>query len=246
MKPDSRKKTIGIIGGMGPQGTADLYMKIIKYYQDNLGARYDADFPRIIIYSIPLPDVVESVENEKLTLKMLSQAAGTLEGDGCDFAIIACNTVQFLLGKIRNSVKIPILGIAETSAEFVKSKGYGKVGILATETTIKKGVYERPFRNIGVELVKPGKNDQGRLTSVIMAQLAGRATKNDRETLKQITDRLREAGVEAVLIACTDLPPLLGQKEVRVPLLDCGRIYADEAARMSAAGAAIGRLKARP
>lgn len=231
---NTNKKTIGIIGGMGPEGTADLYMKIVKYYQTNFNAKYDKDFPAFIIYSAPVPDVVESLENEETTLKMLSKAAQVLEGDGCDFIVIACNTVQFLLEKIRSSVSIPIMGIAEVNAEFAKKKGYKKVGILATQATIEKKVYGNEFDKNNIEIVKPSSEDQDKVTRVIMAQLAGKAANTERQILIEIAGRLKEQGAQTVLIACTDLPPIIKQSDVDIPLIDCTEIYANEAAKLSA------------
>ncbi len=227
-------KKIGIIGGMGPEGTADLYMKIVRYYQDNFGAKYDKDFPPMMIYSVPIPDLVENLENEKITLDMLSEAVKTLENVGCDFLVIACNTVQFLLDDLRESVKIPILGIAEISARFVSNKSYKKVGILGTEATIsQKKVYEKDFQEIGVELIKPMKDDQEELTRIIMNQLAGETTKKEKDNLKTIIENLETRGTEAVLIACTDLPPIINQEDFDIPIIDCTQVYADEAARLS-------------
>ena len=227
-----KTKTIGIIGGMGPEGTADLYMKIVRYCQKNFGAKYDNDFPPIIIYSVPIPDVVESLENEKITLSMLSEAAKTLEDDGCDFLVIACNTVQFLLEDIRKSVKIPIIGIAEVNANYAKKEGYKKVGILGTEVTVNK-VYDQELQEIGIKLVKPTNEDQKKLTQVIMAQLAGKATKKEKEKLKEVIKNLNTRGAEAILIACTDLPPVIKQEDVDIHLIDCTQIYADETAKIS-------------
>lgn len=228
-----RKKTIGILGGMGPEGTADLYLKIVKYYQDHFGAKYDKDFPRMILYSVPVPDVVESLENEKETLIMLSETAQILEKAGCDFIVIACNTVQYLLEDIRKAVQIPILGIAEINTEYVKGKGYSKVGILSTQATIDKKVYEQDLEKTGIAIIKPSPKEQKIVTEVIMRQLAGKTTKNDTEKLVRVVNDLKEAGAEAILIACTDLPPVISQDDVEIPLIDCTKVYADKAARLS-------------
>jgi len=180
------KKTIGILGGMGAEATVDLYMGIWKYYQENFGAKYDKDFPPVIIYSVPIPDVVESLENEKTTLDMLIQTAQTLEKGGCDFIVIACNTVQFLLDEIKKSVRIPVIGIAKVNAEYLKNKGYKKAGILATKVTLDKKVYDNDLSNIGIELIKPDETDQKIVTEVIMTQLAGKTTKEEADKLVQV------------------------------------------------------------
>jgi len=227
------KKTIGILGGMGAEATVDLYMGIWKYYQDNFGAKYDKDFPPVIIYSVPIPDVVESLENEKTTLDMLVKTAQTLEKGGCDYIVIACNTVQFLLNDIKKAVTIPVIGIAQVNASYLKDKDYKKAGILATKVTLDKRVYDNDLNNIGIELIKPDDADQNVVTEVIMTQLAGKATKAETNKLVQVAENLKQKGAEAVLLACTDLPLVIKQEDTAVPIVNCTEIYANETAKMS-------------
>lgn len=230
----NKYKTIGILGGMGAEATVDLYMGIWKYFQDNFGAKYDDDFPPVIIYSVPIPDVVESVENENVTLEMLIKTAKTLEDGGCNFIVIACNTVQFLLDRIRETVKIPIVGIAEVNARYLKDKGISKVGILATEATINKQVYDDELNNIGVRLIRPSSENQEIVTQIIMTQLAGKTTKDETKQLAEVAKALRADGAEAVLLACTDLPLVINQQDSTVPLINCTEIYAKHTAMLSA------------
>lgn len=229
----AKYKTIGIIGGMGAEATVDLYMGIWKYYQNNFGAKYDNDFPPVIIYSVPIPDVVENLENEQVTLKMLQSTAKTLEKGGCDFIVIACNTIQFLLDKIRQVVNIPIIGIAEVNARYLEGKGIKKVGILSTQVTIEKQVYDEALAKIGISLIKPPTEDQTIVTEIIMTQLAGKTTPRETKKLASVAEHLKSHGAEAVLIACTDLPLVLKQNSTNVPLIDCTKIYVEEAAKLS-------------
>lgn len=232
-KTMTKHKTIGILGGMGAEATVDLYMGIWKYYQNNFGAKYDNDFPPVIIYSVPIPDVVENLENEQVTLEMLQSTAKTLEKSDCDFIVIACNTVQFLLDKIRQAVTIPIVGIAEVNAKYLRGKGIRKVGILSTKTTVEKQVYDRALTNIGISLIKPNEEDQKVVTDVIMSQLAGKASSAETNKLKIVSDNLKSQGAEAVLLACTDLPLIISQRDTDVPLINCTEIYANETAKRS-------------
>lgn len=218
---------------MGPEGTADLYMKIIKYYQNNFCAKYDKDFPEIFIDSVPIPDVVESLDNEKITFNMLATAAIKLQNAGCNFIVIACNTVQFLLKSIQCEIKIPILGIAFVTAQYLMNKNVSKVGILATSTTIIKEVYDQELKQKGITLIKPNNEEQSMLTNVIMNQLAGKTSQLDKEKLTKIVINMKERGAEAVLIACTDLPMVTNQIDADIKLIDCTQIYADEAARFA-------------
>lgn len=230
----NKYKTIGILGGMGAEATVDLYMGIWKYFQDNLNAKYDNDFPPVIIYSVPIPDVVESLENEYVTLEMLQKTAKTLEDGGCEFIVIACNTVQFLLDKIRTAVHIPIVGIAKVNADYLKDKGVKKVGILATQTTIDKQVYDKELGSIGVELIKPSKEDQSIVTKVIMTQLAGKTTQKETDMLAKVVQNIQVIGAEAVLLACTDLPLVINQDDTTTPLINCTETYANQTAKLSA------------
>lgn len=208
-------------------------MGIWKYYQTNFGAKYDNDFPPVIIYSVPIPDVVESLENEKLTLDMLQTTARTLEKGGVDFIVIACNTVQFLLSQIREAVSIPVIGIAEVNAKYLQGKGIKKVGILATKATIEKKVYDGALGSIGIELIRPSDDSQAIVTKVIMTQLAGNTTENETKKLASVAELLKEQGAEAVLLACTDLPLVINQKDTIASLINCTVIYANETAKMS-------------
>ena len=228
------KKKIGILGGMGPEALSDMYMLICKYYQTKFGAKYDKDFPPMIMYSVPIPDVVESLENEQETLEILIQASKTLQDDGCDFIVIACNSVQFLLDDIRKEISVPIVGIAETVAQEIKPKGYKSVGILATQTTIKKGFYTNELNKVGIEVITPDDKQQTLITEVIMKQLAGKASNTETKTLVDVINSLVEKGAEAILIACTDLPLVVTQKDTQIPIINCTEIYANETARLSA------------
>ena len=108
----NKYKTIGIIGGQGPSSTADFYMRIVKYFQDNFGARYVRDFPPMIIFSVPTPDLVERIEDEEKIFNMVTDAIKKMENDGCDFIVIACNSLQYLNKRLQDEIKIPIIGIA--------------------------------------------------------------------------------------------------------------------------------------
>ena len=228
-----KKKKIGILGGMGPEALSDMYLAICKYYQVNFNAKYDKDFPPMIIYSVPIPDVVESIENEQETLIALTDASKILQVDGCDFIVIACNSVQFLLDDIRKKISIPIIGIAETVAKELQTKGYKKVGILATQTTIGKKIYDEELNKIGVSLLSPDEDNQNVVTEVIMTQLSGKASSRETQKLKNVVDILKRNGAEAILIACTDLPLVIKQADTAIPLINCTEIYANETARLS-------------
>ena len=219
-------KTIGILGGMGPESTAQTYQEIIRIFQERYGAKYDADFPEIIIVSKPIPDVVERVENEEQTVSLLNEGIAQLATAGADFAIIACNTVQRFLPKLRAASSIPILGIAE---EVAKLMSFKTVGLLATEATMNARLFDNALEQKNVTLIKPTKEQQTMITKIILNILNGKKTDGDKTTLLLIIDSLKLDGAEAVILGCTDLPLLISQEDVSVPLIDTIKVNAEAA-----------------
>ncbi|NCO98497.1 aspartate/glutamate racemase family protein [bacterium] len=229
----NRYKIIGIIGGQGPTSTADFYLRIIKYYQDNFRTRHVGDFPPMIIFSVPTPDLVEAIEDEEKTFMLIAEAIKKLEKDGSDFIVITCNALQYLLKRFQALVKIPIIGIASTVAEHIKDKGYKAVGILAVDTTIRKKVYDPFLEEKGIKLIRPDQTDQDIIEEVILDEYSGKTNAENTEKIKKVAKKLYKNGAEAVMLACTELPLILKQKDIDIPLIDCNEIYAQKAAQLS-------------
>ena len=219
-------KTIGILGGMGPEATADLYISVIRIFQKECGAKYDSDFPPFFMYSLPIPDVVEGTENEKATIALLKMGVKKLESIGVDFIAIACNTVQCYLDELRAAVSIPILSIPLETMREIKKKEYKNVGLLATKTTVNKKLFDREATKIGITICNPDKEQQKTVTTMIMDTLAGKNKKENKEKLKKITAELEERGAEAIILGCTDLPIILKQEDVDIELFNTTDILA--------------------
>ena len=218
---------------MGPEATMDLYMKIVKWFQAEKNAKYDDDFPAFAIESVPIPDVVEKIKNENVILGMISSAAIRLESSKCKFIVIACNSVQYLLPEIQKKVNIPILGIAAVNTKYLIEQGYKRVGILGTETTINKKVYDNELEEAKINLIGPSSKEQAFVTQAIMEQLCGKISTDTKNRLLQVINNLRKQKIEAILLACTELPLILQQRDSDLPLIDCTKIYADETAKLS-------------
>ncbi len=223
--------TIGILGGMGPEATADLYMRIVRIFQKEFHARYDKDYPPILVFSVPIPDLVEKVENEMLISSFLKDAAQTLELSGADFISIPCNTAHYFLGAIRSSVKIPVLSMIETTATELSGK-QRKVGLLATETTIRMRIYQNEFERVGIELILPNKSHGKNLTQIILNTMAGSREKTDKVKLREIIENLKSRGAEAVILACTELP-LIAEFDYGIQVIDPTEILARSCVRLA-------------
>ncbi len=222
-----KKKIIGVLGGMGPESTAIFYHTLIQQCQKQYGAQYDDDYPEIFIYNLPIPDVVEGLTRPKETLAMLIKGAKKIESIGVDFMVMPCNTAHYFYPDMAKSISMPFICIFLATAKKIKSKGYKKVGFLATETTIKYKSYDKDFEKNGITLILPDQNDQEKLTKIIMNILAGRKLDADKEALKQIIGSLKTKGAKAIVLACTDLPILLKQKDVEIEVFDTVEILAE-------------------
>jgi aspartate racemase len=224
-------KTIGIIGGMGPQGTGDLYMGIVGLFQRQHGARYDADFPPILLHSVPAPEVVERLEDEVALSRMLVGSARTLESAGADFIAIACNTAHIVQPDVAAAVTVPVLHLPTEVAMAVAADGHTRVSVLATGLTMDRGLYLAPCRQRGIAIVEPDVEQQRAVTRIIMAVLAGGDLSDARRSMAALLDELARAGAEAVILGCTDLGPAVEGLHPPLPVYDSTMILAQACVR---------------
>ena len=205
-----RYKKIGILGGMGPEATAQLYIEIIQIFQRRYGAKYDSDFPEIMILNLPLPDVVEEKGSPAKIIELLQEGVKKLEQAGADFIAIPCNTAITFLPQMSEAVSIPFVNIVEETATFVKKRGLTQVGIVATQVTLRSGIYSRA---IGQILLEPSEEQKSLITKIIMTILAGEKNDEAKNNLQNIIFDLRMRGAKAVILGCTELPLLFASED---------------------------------
>ena len=198
-------KTLGIIGGLGPQTTADLYMRINKLFDvESTGHR-----PHIIIDSIP---ITTFLENENIiherefepVLPYLIQSARRLEDAGADYIILACNSLHIFSKEISDSTKVPFISIVDVVVEKIKESGFKKVSLLGTYKTNSSKMYDNPLNKMGIELSKLDSDEQAKLSKTIIRLINGTYDKNDKEYYSMIISNEFSKGSEAVILACTD------------------------------------------
>ncbi|MBI5390996.1 amino acid racemase [Candidatus Woesearchaeota archaeon] len=215
MKPMQQNKkpykTIGILGGMGPEATADLYLRIIRIFQQEYAAVYDDEFPEIIIWNLPIPDVVENPQQAEKVRAMLIATVKKMEEAGAALIGIPCNSVMAYLDEMRAAASIPVLSIPEEVAKEVQQKGCTTVGVLGTMMTINSGVYSTALENAAI--VTPDKEQQELLTRIILNILAGKKNKTDKDFLNVMIAGFQRQGAEQVILGCTELPLLIEEKE---------------------------------
>lgn len=216
-----KNKTIGVLGGMGPEASANLYSKIIKYSQNKYGAVQDSDYPPIIIYSLPMTGFDETgIVDEDLVKKQLIVAVKKLEDAGSDMIIIACNTVHVFYPEMQAVVKIPIFNIVEETRKKVVEQEYKKVGLFASESTTKLKLYQKKFAEKNIEVIQPDNEQQKILNKVIERVMGGHQNSEDIINLKDIARDYLKQGAEAIVLGCTEIPLAINQTHTDIKLFD--------------------------
>jgi len=220
-------KTLGVIGGMGPQASIRFMELVINSCTKDFGVKENDEFPRIILSSLPAPDLIANRKMEEKAGNMLEQEAITLENAGADFLVMTCNTMHVLSSRITNSVSIPFISLIDTVVAQIRSDGIKRVGLLGSMTTMTSNLYLEPLRAAGIEVFTPGIDEKNDVVSCIMKVLAGVSGLKERSTLKTIIGNLQNQGAESVILGCTELPLLIDHSDVEIPVFDSLRLLAN-------------------
>ena len=193
-------KTVGIIGGMGPAATVELFRRIVAFTP----AARDQDHLRIIIDNNPrIPDRTAAILGEgESPLPLLIETAHILEDAGAELLAIPCNTAHFYLPQLQDKVRVPIVNMIEETVRAVRES---RIGLLATDGTVKAEVYQRACAVQGVDLVLPPPRDQRWLMEAIYGIKSGATPTRFESGMEDIIGRLRARGVQGVIIGCTEL-----------------------------------------
>ena len=220
-------KTIGIIGGLGPETTSEFYLDIVFSCQkkDRIAR------PSVLIASVPLPYQIEEDAISKnigieRCLPFLTSEAKRLEKAGADFIVMPCNSLHIFIKEIRNAVKVPVLSIVEETVKFLNKNNFNKVGIVSTSATIENKLYENAFKENGISYETPDDFQQAKLGKFILNLVTGQQNNKDREELIKIISDFENKNVDCVVLACTDLQ-LLIPKHPNLKIFDTMKIFVD-------------------
>lgn len=227
-------KTVGILGGMGPLATVDLFKKIVTLTQ----AGSDNEHIHIIIdNNTEIPDRTDHIiNNGENPENHLIKSALKLEMMGADVLIMPCNTAHFFYDKVVKYISVPFLNMIEETAKEIIGKfpSYKRTGLLATEGTCRAGVYDRVFEKYGIELIKPDSENQKYVTELIYGIKQGRSNM-DITGFYKVISWFKEQGVDVLILGCTELPVAFAMYDIRVNYLDPTRILACSAIRFAGA-----------
>lgn len=223
-------KTIGLIGGMSWESTVTYYKIINETVKEKLGGLHSA---KCILYSIDFQEIEECQANgnwEK-SGEILGEAANNLEKAGADFIVICTNTMHKVINQIKEKISIPILHIAEMTAEKILEKGLKNIALLGTKYTMEQDFYKSKLIEKGINVIIPDKNDIEIINKVIYDELClGTINSNSKKKFLEIVDKLRSKGAEGIILGCTEIGLLIKNEDTDVPLFDTAVIHAEEAA----------------
>ncbi|MEO8105330.1 MAG: amino acid racemase [Candidatus Saccharibacteria bacterium] len=196
-----------IIGGMGPQASIELHRRIIAAAADQ-GAVNGDDFPEIIHASLPIRDFINAEE--------LAPAAATINralerfwNGGSQRVVMACNTAHILIPRLNFHAGQQLVSLTDETTNWIVAHQFQRIGLLASPTTLRSGLYARQLSTAGVQLILPAAHEVTELESIIRATIGGQAGQTVR--LRVLVERLRAAGCERVLLGCTELSVVAGQ-----------------------------------
>ena len=226
-------KTIGLIGGMSWESTVTYYKIINETVKERLGGLHSA---KCILYSVDFQEIEECQANgnwEK-SGEILGEAAYNLEKAGADFIVICTNTMHKVVNQIKEKISIPILHIAEMTAEKILEKGLKNIALLGTKYTMEQDFYKSKLIEKGINVIIPDKNDIEIINKVIYDELClGTINSNSKKKFLEIVDKLRNKGAEGIILGCTEIGLLIKNADTDVPLFDTAIIHAEQAAMHS-------------
>ena len=223
-------KTIGLIGGMSWESTVTYYKIINETVKEKLGGLHSA---KCILYSVDFQEIEECQANgnwEK-SGEILGEAANNLEKAGADFIVICTNTMHKVVNQIKEKISIPILHIAEMTAEKILEKGLKNIALLGTKYTMEQDFYKSKLIEKGINVIIPDKNDIEIINEVIYDELClGTINSDSKKKFLEIVDKLRSKGAEGIILGCTEIGLLIKNEDTDVPLFDTAIIHAEQAA----------------
>jgi aspartate racemase len=227
MSTDSAKKTLGIIGGMGPLATADLFYKIIAHTD----ASCDSGHIHIVIDNNPkIPDRTKAVlEGSDAPFAYILEAAERLERMGADILLLPCNTSHVFYQKLCGAINVPVLNMIEETAREVNALGLKSVGVLATTGALRARLYENALNEFGIKAVLPSEGGQAEVMSVIYNGVKAGAENYDTAALTGELKQMALKGAGCFILGCTELPIAFEKYGINFPYIDPALILAKAA-----------------
>ncbi|MBM7585575.1 aspartate racemase [Bacillus pakistanensis] len=226
-------KVIGLIGGMSWESSVEYYRIINEEVKRRLGGLHSA---RILLYSVDFEEIerLQSKGDWKKAGETLGDVAFSLEKGGADFIVICTNTMHKVIDDIHEKISIPILHIADATANQIKEQGVHTVGLLGTRYTMEQDFYKSRLEAKGINVLVPNQNEREIVNKVIYDELClGKVQQTSRDYYKKVIQGLIKTGAEGIILGCTEIGLLIKPEDSIVPLFDTTYIHALEAVNRS-------------
>lgn len=212
------KKVIGILGGMGPLATADLFRKMVEHTR----AGRDQDHPRILVdCNTNIPDRTAALLHGGTDpVPELTASARNLERGGAQVIAMPCNTAHGFYDAVQAAVAVPVLHMIRLTAQALTERGVDAAGLLATDGTIQTGIYQRSFQDTGVTLLTPEAGDQQAVMDLIYRGVKAGRRDFDASAARRTMERLLERGAQTLILGCTELPLAVELYHLAYPCTD--------------------------
>ncbi|TMW73924.1 aspartate/glutamate racemase family protein [Alteribacter natronophilus] len=226
-------KTVGLIGGLSWESSAEYYRYINMFVKEERGGLNSA---KCLMHSFNFAEIVEMQHNgewEKATQAML-EAAKTLERSGAEAIVICTNTMHKMAEVIEGNVEIPLIHIADATAVKIKEQRLDTVGLIGTNFTMEQDFYKERLKKHGIDVVVPDERDRQAVHNVIYEELCqGVIKESSKNAYLTILSRLAEKGAQGVVLGCTEIPLLINQKDTSLPLFDTTYIHSNAVAEFA-------------
>jgi len=224
-------KTLGMIGGLGPESTIDYYQRIIALYRERTGDRH---YPEFVIVSIDLRKGLDFMDANDLSgmANYLLEGIDKLARAGADFGIISANTPHIVFDEVAPKSPIPLISIVEATRAAAKAQNLKQLALFGTRYTMQATFYPKVFSREGIELLLPDAKDQAYIHDKYFKELvSGKFLPETRAGLLAIVDRMKaNSDIDGLILAGTELPLILRDSEHnRIPFLDTTEIHCEAA-----------------
>jgi amino-acid racemase len=223
-------KTIGLVGGMSWESTAEYYRIINQRVKEKAGGFHSA---KIVMYSVDFEEV-ESRQTRgewpELAAMMIG-AAQRVERAGADLLLICANTMHKMADEVQAAIHIPLLHIADAAAAAVKSRAFQTVGLLGTRYTMEQDFYKERLRvKHGLDVLIPGEKEREIIHAILYNELClGEIKEKSRQVFQEIIAGLEARGAQGIILGCTEIPLIVSPKDYRIPLFDTTALHAGAA-----------------
>jgi aspartate racemase len=222
-------KIIGLIGGMSWESSAEYYRMINEEVQRRMGGLHSA---KCILFSVDFEEIerLQRKDDWQKAGQLLAEAAATLEKANADLIVLCTNTMHKVIAEIEKNVSIPVLHIADATAEKIREAHMKTIGLLGTKYTMEMDFYKARLVESGLDVVIPEETDRTKVNQIIFEELClGKIRQPSKEYYRTVINKLVENGAEGIILGCTEIGLLIKPEDSPVPVFDTAEIHAKSA-----------------